>query len=223
MSASSMLRRIARGERAGSELPDESQNRSRGQAEVFGELARWIKERQGEKGLIPDERKAELREVSGWIGSRIDAGETARIVYICTHNSRRSHLAQVWAQTAAHVYGVAGVETYSGGTEATAFNPRAVVALTRAGFHIQARTDEENPVYSVRFADDAPAMRCFSKVYDQPPNPRTSTAPTRKPRNTTNAAGRSAGNCCMRSVRLSHSENRRSDLTAGASMSIGHA
>ena len=139
---------------------------------IFRDLARWIKERQGEKGLIPDERKAELRELSGWIGSSVDAGETARIVFICTHNSRRPHLAQVWAQTAAHVYGVAGVETYSGGTEATAFNPRAVAALTRAGFHIQSRTDEENPVSSVRFADDAPAMRCFSKVYDQPPNPR---------------------------------------------------
>jgi len=92
-------------------------------------------------------------------------------MFICTHNSRRSHLSQIWASTAAAYYGVPGVETYSGGTEATAFNPRAVAALKRAGFEISHSATQDNPHYTVRFHDNAPAMECFSKVYKQPPNP----------------------------------------------------
>lgn len=90
-----------------------------------------------------------------------------------THNSRRSHLAQIWAQAAALHYRVPGVEVYSGGTEATAFNPRAVAALRRAGFDIQASADGNgsNPRYLVRFGGRSEPLECFSKIYSQPPNP----------------------------------------------------
>jgi arsenate reductase len=65
---------------------------------------------------------------------------------------------------------LAGVESYSGGTEVTAFNPRAVAALARAGFQIE-DPGGENPHYRVRYAPEAPALACFSKVYDDPANP----------------------------------------------------
>lgn len=93
------------------------------------------------------------------------------MTFICTHNSRRSHLAQVWAATAAARYGFSQVYTYSGGTEATAFNSRAVAALERAGFDVLKTSDDRNPVYHVRYAADAAPLTCFSKVYDQAPNP----------------------------------------------------
>jgi arsenate reductase len=139
---------------------------------LYPELLSYISEVQLEAGSIPAERRVELERLAGIIRRRVSAGGTARLVFICTHNSRRSHLAQIWCQVAAHVHGVTGVETYSGGTEATAFNPRAVAALERAGFHISARDDGPNPRYSVRFSDEVEPMACFSKVYDQPPNPR---------------------------------------------------
>ena len=80
-------------------------------------------------------------------------------------------MSQIWAQTAAHQFGVPRVETFSGGTEATAFNPRAVAALERAGFRIEMPVDDPNPVYRVRYHDSAPPMEAFSKMYDQPSNP----------------------------------------------------
>jgi arsenate reductase len=80
-------------------------------------------------------------------------------------------MSQLWAQTAAAVCGVSNVETFSGGTEATAFNPRAVAALRRAGFAIEPVSDGDNPVYQVRFRPEMTPLRVFSKVYDQPPNP----------------------------------------------------
>jgi arsenate reductase len=139
---------------------------------LFPELAAYVSERRAEMGSVPDRRRAELELLARFIKERERAGETTKLVFICTHNSRRSHLAQVWAQTAAHVYGVTGFETYSGGTEATAFNPRAVAALQRAGFRIDGQAEAENPVYRVSYTADKAPMECFSKVHDQPPNPR---------------------------------------------------
>lgn len=138
---------------------------------LYPDLATYVTEVQAEAEMIPAERRAELEHLSGFFREQASAGETAKLVFICTHNSRRSHLAQIWAQTAAHVSGVSGVETYSGGTEATAFNPRAVAALERAGFRIEAQAEDDNPRYLVRFSDGTEPMECFSKVYDQPPNP----------------------------------------------------
>eukprot|EP00038_Savillea_parva_P031056 m.82561 g.82561 ORF g.82561 m.82561 type:complete len:221 (-) comp9476_c0_seq2:762-1424(-) len=103
---------------------------------------------------------------------------TARLIFICTHNSRRSHLSQVWAAVGAARFGLDNIETYSGGTEATAFNPRAVAALERAGFKISQSLDVHgssatNPHYRVAYDTDPdhPALTCFSKCYDDTANP----------------------------------------------------
>lgn len=96
----------------------------------------------------------------------------ARLHFICTHNSRRSHLGQLWAAAAAAYCGVLDVETFSGGTEVTAFHPNAVAAIERAGFSVEAPSGS-NPRYIVRWDAHGPAQVCFSKVYDDPANPTT--------------------------------------------------
>jgi arsenate reductase len=95
------------------------------------------------------------------------------IVFICTHNSRRSQLCQIWAATAATYYGVLHVEAYSGGTEVTAFNGRAVAALRRAGFAIDDPKTTPNPRYRVSWHVDGPELECFSKVYHDASNPKS--------------------------------------------------
>ena len=119
---------------------------------------------------IPSERKELLSQISEYVFSKVSQGDTAKLTFICTHNSRRSHLSQIWAQTAAAHYGIDKVETFSGGTEATAFNPRAVRALKRNGFPIL-EGDGDNPVYEVQFADNKLPLKCFSKKYDDAFNP----------------------------------------------------
>ena len=81
-------------------------------------------------------------------------------------------MGQLWAVAAAAHFGIDGVRTYSGGTEATAFNPRAVAAMRRAGFVIES-PGGDNPRYRVTFDEDGPVMECFSKAYDDPVNPAT--------------------------------------------------
>jgi arsenate reductase len=111
-----------------------------------------------------------LDKIAAYIRSKQEKKEKCEIVFICTHNSRRSHLAQIWAQAAAENFELNNIVTYSGGTEATAFNPRAVTALQRAGFKIDS-SGAKNPKYTVRFSDNAKGMDCFSKKYSDPSNP----------------------------------------------------
>lgn len=120
---------------------------------------------------IPAARKNLLETISNYIRTKRDAGQTIQLVYICTHNSRRSHFGQVWAQVAAHYYNVAQVSSFSGGTEATAFHPNAIRALTRVGFKVEAQTGVTNPVYELQYDEHQPAIRCFSKVYNDAANP----------------------------------------------------
>ncbi len=117
------------------------------------------------------ERKTILDQIAEDINNQLDEKETVQLIYICTHNSRRSHMAQLWAQTAACYYGVDKITTFSGGIEATECNIRTVAALRRAGFSVVSSMEEENPVYLIQYSDDRPPMRAFSKIYNQDGNP----------------------------------------------------
>jgi arsenate reductase (thioredoxin) len=121
---------------------------------------------------ISTERKAILAKIAQYITAKVQSGASVHLMYVCTHNSRRSHFGQVWGAVAAYYYGIPQVSTYSGGTEATAFNPNAIAALQRLGFEVTATTDGTNPVYEVRFAEDGHTT-CFSKTYDDAANPST--------------------------------------------------
>lgn len=122
---------------------------------------------------ISPERKEILSSISNYIRSKQEQDQPVHLVYICTHNSRRSHFGQIWAKVAADYFGIKHVNTYSGGTEATAFNGNAIKALERVGFTIQKTTHSENPVYRVYHNEGDESAVCFSKVYDNPQNPRS--------------------------------------------------
>ncbi len=117
-------------------------------------------------GQITPERQLILNRLADFIQSRRVSNLPVYLNFICTHNSRRSHIAQLWAQAAAHYYHVPNVFCFSGGTEATAFNPRAVKAMQEAGFSITMTKGGENPWYEVHFAEGVAPVVSFSKKYD---------------------------------------------------------
>jgi protein-tyrosine phosphatase/arsenate reductase len=121
------------------------------------------------------ERKVLLEKVSNYIQNKQECDQPVNLVYICTHNSRRSHFGQVWAAVAATYYGFNEVNTFSGGTEATAFNPNAINALRQSGFEVVQEKEEYNPIYKVQFGENL-FTKCFSKVYDHEVNPKSSFA-----------------------------------------------
>ncbi len=125
----------------------------------------------GDSESIPEDRKVLLSELSMYIKEKLISSKEVQLVFICTHNSRRSHLAQVWAQAAANYFKIRGIKTYSGGTQKTAFNISAVRALKKAGFKISILEEGKNPKYKVRFAKKSEPSICFSKEYNHKTNP----------------------------------------------------
>lgn len=138
---------------------------------IFPQLEAYLHNATQQFGNIPEERKQALTKISQYVAKRLDEGLKAKLVYICTHNSRRSHFGQIWAKTAASFYDLKEVETFSGGTEATAFNANAIAAAKRAGFEISSDGKQTNPVYSVVYSKVDPRIICYSKKHDGDVNP----------------------------------------------------
>ncbi len=118
---------------------------------------------------IPEERLDTLDLLVGHIARGIDQQEAIQLNFICTHNSRRSQLAQIWCTVAAHFYKLP-VDAYSGGVEITACHPNTIRALHSQGFEIP-DMDGDNPVYPVRYSEVAEPLELYSKTYDDERNP----------------------------------------------------
>lgn len=144
-------------------------------ARLYSETQTYVRHRMQEFDWISHERKLELQQLAAYVQGCIAKGQEAKLTFVCTHNSRRSHLTQIWAQIAAACFGVNPVQTFSGGTEVTACNPRTVAALKRCGLRISTEdAASSNPHYNVSFSDQRPAMVCYSKVFNKAPNPSSS-------------------------------------------------
>lgn len=120
---------------------------------------------------INEERKATLQLLIDFVQQKIKSKEPININFICTHNSRRSHLSQIWAQVAAAHFQIPNVHCYSGGTEETALFPKVAETLTNQGFSIFKIADTLNPIYAIKYSDNALPVIGFSKKYDSPFNP----------------------------------------------------
>ncbi len=134
--------------------------------QMYPDLEAYVGARLDETDRIDASRRETLDALAAHIATLVREGEPVRLNFICTHNSRRSHMAQVWATVGAARFAIPGVQTFSGGTESTAFNPRAVEAVRRAGLRVDRTTGDRNPIYHVRIHDAAVPSTHFSKVYD---------------------------------------------------------
>lgn len=120
---------------------------------------------------ISEERKTVLQPLIDFVQQKVNDKQEININFICTHNSRRSHLSQVWAQVASAHFNIPNVHCYSGGTEETALFPKVAETLTNQGFSIFKIADSNNPVYAIKYNDNALPVIGFSKKYDSPFNP----------------------------------------------------
>jgi len=138
---------------------------------LFSEIGNLIKELNPE--TISSERKTILQPLTDFIQSKVSGNQEIRINFICTHNSRRSHLSQVWAQTMANYFNIKNVFCYSGGTEATALFPMVAETLQNSGFQINTISKNDNPVYSIKYTDNEHPIIGFSKKLDDDFNPKS--------------------------------------------------
>ncbi|TWH98905.1 arsenate reductase [Flavobacterium tiangeerense] len=120
---------------------------------------------------ILTDRKSVLQPLIDYIQTKVSNHQEVRLNFICTHNSRRSHLSQVWAQTAATHFKIQNINCYSGGTEATALFPMVTKTLEKSGFEVKKIADGNNPIYAIKNGENEHPIIGFSKTYDADFNP----------------------------------------------------
>lgn len=120
---------------------------------------------------LSEQRKQMLYPLIEFIQINIDLKQAIHLNFICTHNSRRSHLAQVWAQVMTEYFNVPNLYCYSGGTEKTALAPKVAETLKKSGFKISRESKGSNPIYSIQYSENNPPILAFSKKFDDSVNP----------------------------------------------------
>lgn len=119
------------------------------------------------------ERQSLLQSLIDFIQLKKNNQQDIRLNFICTHNSRRSHLSQIWAQVMAGHFNIKNVFCYSGGTEATSMFPMVAETLINTGFKINTLSEGKNPVYAIKYSKNEHPVICFSKTYDDSFNPKS--------------------------------------------------
>lgn len=144
---------------------------STSQVKLFTEIEKFIEGLDAQS--ISNDRKMLLQGLRDYIQSKVTDKLEIRINFICTHNSRRSHLSQVWAQTLSAYFNIPNVFCYSAGTEATAIFPLIIETLKNTGFRIKKLSDNENPVYGIKYAANEHPVIGFSKTLNDEFNPKS--------------------------------------------------
>jgi hypothetical protein len=144
--------------------------------ELFPKLFSYCNNLSSEFVQIPEERKAELKDIADFIVEQRKDHKPANLLFVCTSNSRRSHMAQVWAQIASFYYNIDSVYTFSGGTEQTLVNINAIDALNRTGIEIYSNSQGDNPLRYIRVSNKINPWVIFSKKYTDSTNPKNNFA-----------------------------------------------
>lgn len=122
---------------------------------------------------IQEERKNVLAPLADYLQNKLDKNEPINLNFICTHNSRRSHLGQIWMQSLANHFNLKTITTYSGGTEATAMAKPIIKTLSNQGFEVRQISQNANPIYTIKYDTVSHPIICFSKTYFNEFNPET--------------------------------------------------
>ena len=124
--------------------------------------------------IIADHRKDLLKPLHEYVIFKAKQKVEANLNFICTHNSRRSQIAQVWAKIMSDYYGF-NINCFSGGTITTECNKRTIASFERMGFMIN-NPGGENPHYELTYHEKKKPIIVFSKAYDDAINPRNNFA-----------------------------------------------
>ncbi len=131
---------------------------------IYPEIQNLIRDIEKKFDSIDHNRKLKLKEFAKNIHAALSDGQHVHLLYVCTHNSRRSHFGQIAAALAIIYYRLKNIDSYSAGTEVTAFHKNGINALLSLGFKTETaqETDMDNPVIEVKYGN-SPKIICFSK------------------------------------------------------------
>ena len=115
-------------------------------------------------------RKDKLIELDQVIKKNHEQQNIVKIIFICTHNSRRSQFSQVWAYISSLYFKLDFLEFYSGGTEVDSVNLNVINALRNSGLEIE-KEQKDDKVYLLRPFKEDKGINLYSKKYSCKSNP----------------------------------------------------
>lgn len=121
---------------------------------------------------IPLPRKQKLIELACHLKLTLCSSNKLNLLFVCTHNSRRSHMGQLWGQLAANYYKMDNVNSFSAGTEVTELNSNVIEMLQKVGFMVSTFQTVSNPAYLIEFGQNQ-SLTCFSKLIEHESNPKS--------------------------------------------------
>ena len=121
---------------------------------------------------IPSPRKQKLIELAAQLKLALSSANALNLLFVCTHNSRRSHMGQVWGQLAANYYEVENANSFSAGTEVTELNSNVIEMLQKVGCMVTTFQNGSNPAYLIEFGENQ-SLTCFSKLIEHESNPKS--------------------------------------------------
>lgn len=134
-------------------------------------LSHFVNECKSNFTSISIERKQKLEELAKSVEHSYKKTRKSNLVFVCTHNSRRSHFGQLMATIMAVHFGL-DITSYSAGTETTRFHPNAIAAILSVGFNLVPQTNSSkssNTVFVLSYStDEKQSIKCFSKtIFDE--------------------------------------------------------
>lgn len=138
---------------------------------MYTALQHLLRQQLTEIPKIPQERRSLLMQMGQHLAEELSTQGSCDLVFICTHNSRRSILAQVWAQVWTEYYALPSVHTFSGGTTVTAPAQPVLDCLQNQGMDVFRLGEEQEAFYALKSGPDAMPQLLFSKEYAHPFNP----------------------------------------------------
>ena len=165
--------------------------------------------------VIDDSRKELLNKIVIQIVVERKKIKKVKLNFICTHNSRRSQLAQVWAHYAIQYFKLKQIKSYSGGTEITSVHKNIIRTLQCADFKfLLIEFSHKNPVYEISYKSMKKPIIIFSKPYDDVSN--------KKPFIAITTCGTADKNCpfipdALKKIHLPYIDPKYSDNTTESS------
>ena len=112
---------------------------------------------------IPSSRLQRLDEIVLEINEIFNNKKNLNFLFVCTHNSRRSQFANVWAEIAATFYNLNSIKSYSCGTEKSIVSKNTIEALEDLGLKIHNHPNINNAFHA--FYGKELFIDVFSKKY----------------------------------------------------------
>ena len=115
-------------------------------------------------------RKDKLVKLAQVIKRNHELQNIVKIIFICTHNSRRSQLSQVWAYVSSLYFKLDFIKPFSGGTEIDTVNLNVINSLINSGLKIE-KTHKGKAIYLLKSFKKDKGINLYSKVYNFKLNP----------------------------------------------------